>query len=176
MNRKFIIGALSIALLTALIFSYNYIVVDIPVKSKINEDPRNKGISFNIRYDYFVIPSRIVFDLKSISVDNSPADVFRVLLQTASSLKNSKYSIVKLAYKGKVKFVIKGEYFSQLGKEYGFQNPVYTMRTFPENLYDVEGKQAYGTWTGGWLGVVGKQMEDFNDFHHKWYLDVYIKK
>ena len=30
---------------------------------------------------------------------------------------------------------------------------------------------AYPEWTGGLLGVAGKQIEDFNDFHMKWYLE-----
>jgi len=59
--------------------------------------------------------------------------------------------------------------------EYESQNPVYTIRTFPENLYTIDGKNVYGEWTGGLLGVVTKQMEDFNDFHKKWYIDEMTK-
>jgi len=44
------------------------------------------------------------------------------------------------------------------------------MRTFPENLLKPDGSRAYQTWTGGLLGVVGKQVEDFNDFHRQWWL------
>jgi len=36
------------------------------------------------------------------------------------------------------KFVLEGDYFQTLGKEYGTQNPVYTMRTFPEKLNSPE--------------------------------------
>jgi len=31
------------------------------------------------------------------------------------------------------------------------------------------GSRAYSGWIGGVLGVLEKQMEDFNDFHKKWY-------
>jgi hypothetical protein len=31
--------------------------------------------------------------------------------------------------------------------------------------------RAYPEWTGGALGVLSKQMEDFSDVHDKWYLD-----
>nr|MBC8489582.1 hypothetical protein [Bacteroidota bacterium] len=51
------------------------------------------------------------------------------------------------------------------------QNPVYTMRTFPENLKNPDKSQSYSEWTGGWLGVSQKQIEDFNDFHDKWYFN-----
>ncbi|MBU0899170.1 MAG: hypothetical protein KKB03_04225 [Nanoarchaeota archaeon] len=70
-----------------------------------------------------------------------------------------------------VHFKITGDYFCTLGKEYSWQNPVYTMRTFPENLMNPDGSRAYPEWTGGFIGVMGKQVEDFNDFHKKWWLD-----
>lgn len=66
--------------------------------------------------------------------------------------------------------MLKGDYFQTIGLEYGVQNPVYTLRTLPENVYTLEGKQAFGSWTGGWLGVVGKQMEDLNEFHRLWFM------
>jgi hypothetical protein len=52
---------------------------------------------------------------------------------------------------------------------------VYTVRTFPENLLTPKGSRAYSEWTGGWLGVLGKQTEDFTDFHKKWYLEDVMK-
>ena len=69
------------------------------------------------------------------------------------------------------KFVLEGDYFQTLGKEYGTQNPVYTMRTFPEKLYSPDGQRAFGRWSGGLLGIVGKQMEDFTEFHKQWYVE-----
>ena len=32
----------------------------------------------------------------------------------------------------------------------------------------MSGMQAYGEWTGGWLGVMQKQAEDLNDFIAAW--------
>lgn len=79
--------------------------------------------------------------------------------------------MILLQSKGKTKFQLKGDYFRQLGIEYGQQNPVYTMRTFTEHLYTSEGDKAFGTWTGGLLGVLKEQMEDFEEFHKKWYVE-----
>ena len=45
------------------------------------------------------------------------------------------------------------------------------MRTFPENVYRPDGARAFDSWTGGVLGVLGKQMEDFNEFHKQWYIE-----
>jgi hypothetical protein len=111
-----------------------------------------------------------VLDLRGLAASNSEADVFRVVLQFAAAQKEQKYSMVKLNFKGDTRFELKGEYFQTLGEEYGGQNPVYTMRTFPENLLRPDGTEAFEKWTGGLLGVMSRQMQDFSEFHKQWYL------
>jgi hypothetical protein len=141
----------------------------------IKDDPRNDGVEVSVHFGNYVNPSVLVYDLKSISGTNSMADVFRVFLQFAEKVQSKKFDVVELSFRGKTKFKINGAFFQTLGKEYLWQNPVYTMRTFPENLMNPDGSRAYSEWTGGWLGVVVKQTEDFNDFHKKWYLEDMVK-
>ena len=62
-----------------------------------------------------------------------------------------------------------------MGYEYSFQNPVYTMRTFPEKLKLIDGSDAYPKRSGGIFIIYEKQIEDFNDFNKKWYLDELIQ-
>ena len=64
-----------------------------------------------------------------------------------------------MANKGEIKFKLKGDYFKQLGEEYSYQNPIYTTRTFPENILNLDGTNAYSRWTGGIIGVTEKQIE-----------------
>lgn len=160
-----VIGGLGIV-----VFGINFLTLQKPMSSVLDDDPRNKGISVFTHYGMLVNLNVLVFDLREISGENSAADVSRVLLQYADALKDKQLEKVILSYKGERKFMLKGEFFHTLGAEYETQNPVYTMRTFPENVYELDSTSAFGTWTGGWLGVVGKQMEDFNEFHKRWYL------
>lgn len=172
-NKKlFIIPAVLLSFV-ALIWLWNYFSLQTSINAVIKEDIRNNGIDISVTYGSYVNPSVLVYDLRSIEGSKSPADVFRVFLQFVDKMKSKKYDEVLLQYKGNTKFKIKGDYFQKLGEEYSFQNPVYTMRTFPENLLKSDGSKAYEEWTGGLLGVMGKQMEDFNDFHKKWYLEDY---
>lgn len=60
-----------------------------------------------------------------------------------------------------------------MGAEYDTQNPIYTTRTFPENLYLLNGEPAYNHWEGGLFGVASKQMDDFKDAYTKWFLGDY---
>jgi len=152
------------------IYAINYTQLQSKMNTVLKEDYRNSGIDVSVHYSSYVSSSTLVYDLKTVSGSNSPADVFRVLLQFANRIADKKFNTVELCFKGKAKFKLDGDYFQTIGKEYSLQNPVYTMRTFPENLKFPDGRRAYSEWTGGWLGVAKQQLEDFNDFHKKWYL------
>ena len=170
--KKSIFVSLSVgSALIVTIFLANYISIQKPLSDVIDSDPRNKGIELSAHYVYYISPSKLVINVKSVSGDKSSADVFRVLLQYAEKLSSKDFDRIELSSRGKVKFVLRGDYFQTLGKEYGMQNPVYTMRTLPENIYRSDGKRAFGSWSGGLLGVVGKQMEDFTEFHKQWYIE-----
>jgi hypothetical protein len=173
MNKKKII-LLSVSTCIAILLTIclaNYITLQKPFSDVIKSDPRNEGINFSSHYTYYIYPSELVIDVKVVARDKSPADVFRVLLQYAEKLETTTFNRVKLASKGKTKFLLEGKYFKTLGEEYGTQNPVYTMRNFPENLQKSDGQRAFASWTGGLLGVVGKQMDDFTEFHKQWYIE-----
>lgn len=170
MVRRLIAILLLLSVALGAIALWNYATAHRPAAQAISADPRNKGIDVLVHYKWFINPNVLVYDLRGVSGDNSPADITRTLLQSASSLKAKKVDFVVLSYKGNPKFMLKGDYFHTLGVDYGIQNPVYTLRTLPENVYGLDGKQAFGTWTGGWLGVLGKQMEDLNEFHRRWFL------
>lgn len=163
-----IIGAIGLTAIA--LFSWNYVKLQAPLSRAIESDHRNLGIEARAHYGGYVNPRVLVFDLKMLDQEKSPTDVFRVLLQFAAEVQDEEFQVIQLAHRGTTKFVVHGEYFRRLGMEYGAQNPVYTMRTFPEKLLLPNGDQAYQRWEGGWVGVATKQIEDFNDFHQKWYI------
>ena len=141
------------------------------VNQIIESDYRNAGIDVSAYYRDTFSKSVVVFDLQGISGTNSRLDVFRVFLDFAAKRKDSPHEAIELAFRGKTKFKLAGEYFETLGREREFQNVVYTIRSFPQNLTTPSGLRAYPEWTGGLIGVLNKGIEDFNDFHDKWYLD-----
>lgn len=136
----------------------------------ISDDPRNRGLNASAYYQDVFAKSVIVFDLKDVS-GGSRLDVFRLFLDFASNAKDEYCETVAIAFRGRVRFKMDGAYFRELGRERNHENPVYVIRTFPENLRTPDGARAYPEWSGGLLGVLNKQMNDFNDVHDKWYLD-----
>ena len=139
--------------------------------SSLKEDSRNYGVSLSVYCENLLDPKTAVVDVLGVEADKSTADVFRVLFQIAENLDGKQFDKVYLASKGKKKFFINGEYFADLGSSFSYQNPVYLLRTFPENTYSLEGRKAFPTWTGGIIGVTGKQMEDLNSLAKDWFIE-----
>lgn len=169
--KKTIMAVIALAVTAAAVFSFNYFTVSKPLSEVLESEARNSGINIRAHYEYYIQPTVLAIDVQHISGEKSAADVFRVFLQYAEKLKDKSFDTVLLQSKGKTKFSLEGDYFKKLGNEYGDQNPVYTIRTFTEHVYTPDGKKAFGTWTGGLLGVLKEQMEDFGDFHKKWYVE-----
>ena len=170
MRRSILVASVA-GVIALSIASGNYVLVQRDMHAAIASDPRNSGLVLYGYHEKLVVPGAIVIDMRNVSETNSPADVFRLLLQFAAKQKDRDYEKVVLAFRGNHRFILKGAYFKTLGQEYGTQNAVYTMRTLPENVFNIDGTLAFGTWTGGLLGVLGRQMEDFTEFHKRWYIN-----
>lgn len=165
----------AVVVVISAVVGWNYFGAYKQAADAVQADARNSKIKLWTYYQYGVNPAVLVVDLRSATPEASAADVFRALLQSAEALKAKQFTKVVLAHSGTAKFVLDGPYFRQLGQEYKSQNPIYTMRTLPENLKRLDGTAAYEKWTGGWLGVMNKQMEDFTSFNRAWFLDDLIK-
>jgi hypothetical protein len=168
-----ITAALAVPLLVA---GVNYVNLQGSMSQVLGDDERIKDISVSAHYQYYLNPDVLVYDLRSVPGTSSPMDITRVMLQFAEKIKDRSFKTVELDHRGNQKFILKGEFFQKLGEDYKTQNPAYTIRTLPENLYKPDGTAAYGTWTGGLLGVLGHQMEDFTSFHRTWYIDDLISE
>ena len=153
-----------------IVWGLNYLLIGKPVQSKLRSDPRNVGYSLSAHFGYYINPSTLVLDLRTVE-SIAPADLFRALFQSAEALHETgrNFDKVLLSRGGTPVFVMDGAEFSALGTEYGAgQNPVYLIRTLPEKLYRPNGEAAFGRWQGGLLGVVAKQMEDASDAAMRW--------
>lgn len=171
MKKPIIVVFASVLVAVASIYYFNYFQLQSKMDDVLREDPRNYGIDVSVHFENYINPSILVYNLRSVSGGKTILDVFRVFLQLAEKVQSRKFEVVELSFRGKTKFKISGSYFQTLGKEYSWQNPIYTVRTFPEHLMNPDGSKAYSGWIGGLLGVLERQMEDFNDFHKKWYLE-----
>ena len=122
-------------------------------------------------YQMGVIPDAIVYDVWDLGPTASQAEVLGGFLRFADQLKDREFREVRLAFRGETKFILPGRDFAVMGDEYDWQNPVYTILTFPEKLTHPDGRPAFDSWSGGWIGVMSAQMDDVNELGREWYLD-----
>ena len=126
-------------------------------------------------YRFGVVPDSIVFDLRQVGWDASSALILGRFFAFAEEFKDREFREIRLAYKGNTKFILDGNDFSEIGRENSWQNPVYTIRSFPEKLRTPDGRRAYSSVSGGWLGVLNVQMNNVNKIARDWYLDEMVR-
>jgi hypothetical protein len=163
------VGALAAAVLAAVV-AFNYFGVMRPVAKQLDGDSRNAGFAMTAHYRFYVDPNTLVIDLRQVD-SASPLDLCRGLFQAAKVMSDSgkRFERVVLARTGHPVFHLKGDDFARLGTEFANgQNPVFLIRTLPEKLYRPNGEAAFPQWTGGLLGVLGKQMEDVTTAVRTW--------
>jgi hypothetical protein len=140
----------------------------------LSSDTRNDDVEVLVYYSDLINSKELIYDLRDFAGEKSQADLFRVFLQFADAIQDDNFESVFLSFDGNQRFMLHGDYYNRIGSEFDTQNPIYTIRTFPENVKNLDGSDAYPEWTGGILGVYKKQMEDFDDLNKKWYLNDWI--
>lgn len=169
-KRRFLGVGVLIVLILIVVAGLNHLLVRSPVADALKADSRNEGYRLSARFHLFLDPKTLVLDLKEVE-SAAPIDLLRGLFQAAGALHQADRSFdrVILARSGDDVFHLDGGDFRELGSEFeNGQNPVYLMRTLPEKLKTPSGSPAYSTWTGGILGVAGRQMEDVSDAANRW--------
>lgn len=132
----------------------------------LEKDARNEAVDFTLRTK----GNDLQYCVNSISGEASAMDVFRVFLHTADQFKGRQFENVHLCFRKEARFVLDGNDFAVIGAEYETQNPLYTIRTFPEKLHLPDGTTPYEEHRGGVLYLMRVQMADFQDMNEKWYL------
>lgn len=149
-----VIGALTI---------YN-LSVTIPAGRDLADDGRESGYSMVVYRTWLVHPQNIVVDLRDVS-SASRIDLYRGLRLAAEGLDGRSFGEVSLARNGKTVFVMSGEDFAAYGR-YG--TSLAAVQRIPEQVRLPDGQPAFGSWSGGWLGVMTRRLEDVNTLAEEW--------
>lgn len=157
------------ATVVVLILGWNYLTVGSYART-VTAKPGNNVASVWTYYAWGVMPGTLVVDVRSVSDQARPIDMLRLLFEIAEQAKERQFTEVRLAYQGETKFLLDADRFRTIGRERSFQNPIYVMHNLPAALRTPDGSRAFGVWTGGWLGVATRQMEDLNKFMDAWFI------
>lgn len=149
-------------LVAALIgYAANVVLLQAPVNDILRENAAFRGMEVSAHYQYWVVPGVIVYDLKELSVRQTPLDVHTAFLEFARTLKEKRYTRVELKYRGTTKFSIDGASFAKLGEEYAKRNFEYVLYSFPRLFDAAEGVEPIGDETS--------ERDALLEFHRRWY-------
>ncbi len=159
-NKKLVfVGTPLIAALIG--YSANLIFVQEPMNQVLKQNAAFRGMEVSAHYQYWVVPGVIVYDLKQLSVKQTPMDVHTAFLEFAKKVKDKRFSRVELSYQGVTKFKIDGASFNRLGVEYAKRNFDYVLYSFPRMFRSAGGDETAVTG--------GSEREALIDFHRQWY-------
>ena len=174
--RRVVVSIVAFIVLALLcVWLTNLVIVGRPLQAAMLKDTRNAGIRTSAHLQHFVNLNVLVFNLQGVSAQNSRLDALRVFLLFAEQEKTRKFTAVQLECQGQSRFILKGDYFQQLGREYQDQNPVYTIRTLAENVYNLDGRAAFGPSGGGLAGLTD-ELTQFTNFMDSWCFRILAKQ
>lgn len=130
-----------------------------------------EDVSLSAYRRWLISPDAIVIDIRAVKGTASMAAMDRNLFKAAEALKDQRFGTVVLAYRGTPKWLIDADAFQTIGRERAFQNPVYVMRTMQQDVKTLDGAPAFPASSGGWLGVLGEELNQHKRFHEGWWLD-----
>ena len=158
-NKKLVfVGTPLVAALIG--YSANLLLLQQPMDDVLENNSSFSGMKVSAHYEYWIVPGVVVYDLRELSVRQTPIDVHTAFLEFAKKLREKKYQRVELSYRGTTKFSIDGSSFQKLGREYAKQNFDYVLYSFPR-LFDAR---------NGAKEPVGTSDRDLLlQFHKQWY-------
>ena len=124
MSSRKLVGIAVVAIVFVFfgVLAFNYFAVERPLHQVLTTDSRNQVVTASAHFDGWMSRNTLVFDITDVSGRATQADVFRTFLQYAQAMKGRHFEKVILACRGTKKFTLDGDYFQQLGLEYGSQN------------------------------------------------------
>lgn len=157
-NKKLVfVGTPLIAALIG--YSANLLLLQEPMNQVLRQNSAFAGMKVSAHYQYWVVPGVVIYDLRELSVRQTPIDVHTAFLEFAKKLRAKRYSRVELSYRGATKYEIDGGSFNQLGVEYAKRNFEYALYKFPRLFHTVGNQSPTG----------GSDRDALVEFHRRWY-------
>jgi predicted nucleic acid-binding Zn ribbon protein len=159
-NKKLIfVGTPLVAALIG--YSANVFLLQEPMNQVLRENSAFSGMQVSTHYEYWVVPGVVVYDLRDLSLRQTPIDVHTAFLEFAKKLRDRRYRRVELSYHGISKFEIDGSAFHRLGEEYARRNFDFVLYRFPRLFRSTNGKAA--------IPQNESDRDALLQFHRQWY-------
>jgi hypothetical protein len=138
----------------------NFMILQRPMNEILKGNDAFKGMSVTTHFEYWVIPGVMVYDLRSVTGDQTPLDVYAAFLEYAREKQGQRYRRVELRFRGEPRFVVDGASFRRLGQEYQKRNYQWVLFEFPRLAKTLPLSEP-----------APKDGEALVHFHKHWYID-----
>ncbi|HVR40894.1 MAG TPA: hypothetical protein VMU84_17515, partial [Thermoanaerobaculia bacterium] len=142
-------------------YSANLFLLQEPVNDILRENAAFRGMNISAHYQYWIVPGVVVYDLRELSVRQTPIDVQTAFLEFAKRLRAKKYDRIELSYRGTTKFSIDGASFRRLGDEFHKGNLDYVLYSFPRLFRAEDGAKT--------PDAKASDRDALLQFHRQWY-------
>jgi hypothetical protein len=154
--------------LPVLVYLLNFGLFQNSINKVILGDDRNSGISVQAHWRWYVDPTVLVYDLREMPAGATGVDALRPFIHFAYKQKDRQFSRVDLAWRGTVRFSIKGSDFAELGRQYVHRSPVDTMVVMPGIVRRPDGSKAFPARAGSFAEQNSQLLVDFTTFVNAW--------
>ena len=160
-NKKLVfVGTPLVAALIG--YSANLFLLQEPMNEILKQNSAFQGMSVSAHYQYWVVPGVVVYDLRQLSVRQTPIDVHTAFLEFAKRLRSKRLTRVDISYRGTTKFQIDGNSFQRLGDEYARRNFDFVLYRFPRLFHSVSRPNQ---------PLSSSDRDALVQFHKQWYGD-----
>jgi hypothetical protein len=159
-NKKLIfVGTPLVAALIG--YSANLFLLQEPMNEILHNNAAFHGMEVSAHYQYWIVPGVVVYDLRELSIRQTPIDVHTAFLEFAKKLRVRRYDRIELSYRGTTKFEIDGMSFRRIGEEYARRNFDFVLYAFPRLFHAVRPAHA--------LDTNSSDRDALVQFHREWY-------
>lgn len=140
----------------------NFLLLQRPMNDILRRNASFAGMTVSTHYQWFVNPTRVVYDLRSPGDGLGPLHVQAALLEFARERADGSDRAVELRWQGKPRFTIAGNDFREIGRRYADGDFEYALMALPRMVIPVSGEPRMNTEDA---------REALREFHRIWYGD-----
>jgi hypothetical protein len=169
-NQLVVVGATVFAVIILIAAFYGFAWLrNSNLRNKLSECESSGIVNANVHYEGLISTDGVVFDVREGGSSSARRiDPVHLLMQFAAKLDLNSIKRVVLARNGKEIFFISASDLRPLADSYSGGGRPWSFNHLPESTRTMLGERIYSEWTGGWIGVLGKQTEDLNDLIRNW--------
>jgi Zn-finger nucleic acid-binding protein len=139
------------------------------LRSKLERCESHGVVIVRVCYSGVFGGDTVVFDLRDGgSAGARRIDPVHLLMQFSDKLDLYSIRRLVLARNGRHRFYIIASDLRTLADSYAGGGRMWAFNNLPSKVRRMDGTHAFEEWSGGWLGVLQKQVEDLNKFITDW--------